>query len=302
VKECPSYTAYVEAYQEKGFSPDWRHCKRGRSNQRTANFVIEAPTSEVTLKEQRHSNNKTRKTKGTPMNLYRNRVMQSSSGHPSNTLESHQGNQFQGNPFQGNPFQGNPFQGNQMVGSLPFPHSSQILPQRLSHSFPSARNGSAPVETLNMLCDVVVAGNEKRMGGDFQKGERKRLKSLSEPSNVAGDNPVLMHRLNALGGGFPMPRWAQAATKGHNKQRNEDLRQQQRNLQIERINKMSGGFPMPRIADGKAVNVTPTSLNSYKAVWQQTHPEFQKEALSRRLERRDIKMMNRFNDKTAESD
>jgi hypothetical protein len=238
------------------------------------------------------------------MNLYRNSVVQSSSGHPSNTLESHQGN-----PFQGNPFQGNPFQGNQMVGSLPFPHSSQILPQRLSHSFPSARNGSAPVETLNMLCDVVVAGNEKRMGGDFQKGERKRLKSLSEHSNVAGDNPVLMHRLNALGGGFPMPRWAQEATKGHNTQRNEDLRQQQipirqqqRNLQIERINKMSGGFPMPRIADCKAVNVAPTSLNSYKALWQQTHPEFQKEALSRRLERRDIKMMNRFNNNTTESD
>lgn len=197
----------------------------------------------------------------------------------------------------------NPFQQNQMAGSLPVPSGySQIPTQRLSPSFPSAENDTAPGATLNMLCDVAAAGNGKRMGSDMQFGERKRVKSRAQPGKVSCDNPVLMQRLNALGGGFPMPRWAQAAaSKGDNKQRKEDLRQQQRNRQIDRVNKMSGGFPMPPMTEGKVLNVAPKSLSSFRTLWLQTNPDVQKEVLSRRLGRGDVKILNRFIANTTES-
>eukprot|EP00980_Cylindrotheca_fusiformis_P000871 scaffold229_cov136-Cylindrotheca_fusiformis.AAC.5 len=187
---------------------------------------------------------------------------------------------------------------------------AQIAPQRLTPSFPFARNGQARLGNLNVLYDAAVAGGKKRTVGESSQllmGERKRAKSrMSEARKVtASDNPVLMERLNALGGGFPMPRWARPSTnKVNSKQGSKEDMQHEKRVLLERISSLTGGFPMPPSkGDGKSVlKAGHKSFSSFKTLWHQTDPEIQKEMLSRRLERRDVRMMNRFNTTSEESD
>jgi hypothetical protein len=166
--------------------------------------------------------------------------------------------------------------GNMKMGLVQFP------PPRLQSTFPGPQplsfGGSNGVQqSLNMLCDVAVAGDQgvgKRTRDDLRKPEAyKRRKTEQSDSK---DNPVLLQRLTAMGGGFPMPKWGAGFMR----------KSKPKPLPPQMLPKTKlGAFPMPALKDrGSSMNMAP-SLSSYKALWRDTDLDLREEVLARKLER-----------------
>ncbi|CAJ1939905.1 unnamed protein product [Cylindrotheca closterium] len=74
----------------------------------------------------------------------------------------------------------------------------------------------------------------------------------------------------------------------------QEMMKERKRLELERVNNLSGGFPLPKLdADEtslgrKQQGIQPASLDTFRQVWLQTPPAYQKEVLSRRLERGDF--------------
>lgn len=185
------------------------------------------------------------------------------------------------------------------------------------------------------LTKGAIGGNNLLKGGNLNNGmdvnKRKRLSepndndtsSISKSSKTPSlEDTNLLQRLNALSGGFRMPKWARANSNGGNSSTSttttsttttsrsnrsdvnscmmgisgerkkgtslQEMMNEKKRLELERVNKLSGGFPMPRVdADEtmKGASVQRASLDGFRQVWLQTPPEYQKEVLSRRLEK-----------------
>ena len=172
----------------------------------------------------------------------------------------------------------NPIEREMMIDSSPlFSSTAVTAPQ-----FPPERLQG----TLNILCDVAVGEQcGKRVGG-FQKlhVQEKRLKIGKKTSSSETDTTMLLERLRALGGGFPMPRFT-GVVRTEETARRSDIEQQLQLLSNSKI----GSFPMPP-AKNQKVNLEPTSLYSFRLLWENTRPEFREEILSRRLERGDVEI------------
>ena len=146
---------------------------------------------------------------------------------------------------------------------------AQFPPQRIPASFQGNKLNGGLQQSLNMLCDVAVGGQMKRAAGeDIQKDTFKKAK-LDAPS-LSRENPVLMERLSALGGGFPMPKWGLG-------KRMKPKQQQPPKLPTTRL----GAFPMPPLKEQAA---KAPSLNSYKTVWQNLEHDLRKEIFARKLQ------------------
>jgi len=141
--------------------------------------------------------------------------------------------------------------------------------------------------TLNILCDVAVGEQLGKRVGDSHKlqGQEKRLKTGGKTLSSETDTAMLLERIRSLGGGFPMPRFTGALKT---EQATRDIMEQQLQLLS---NSNIGSFPMPP-AKNQKVNLEPTSLYSFRLLWENTRPEFREEILSRRLERGDVQICN----------
>lgn len=162
-------------------------------------------------------------------------------------------------------------------------------------------NAAGIQQSLNMLCDVAVAGepgsattsinnSHKR----FALGEaprpldsafKRRRTSQQAAATPPMQNPKLLERLSSLGGGFPMPKWA-GVGGGKNKEKSQ--RSHQAQLQLK---PSLGSFPMPGIQNQKHSQIG--RLDGYDALWNQHAPaaassntndyELQKEILARQF-------------------
>lgn len=157
-----------------------------------------------------------------------------------------------------------------------------------------------------MFCDVTsMAGGDKKRAasaagvasaaGAAVKSPPLFKKAKTEPTTTAAahfpkDNPLLVERVTALGGGFPMPKWAGIGKKVKAK---EDVneRQQAQAASIPPPTRI-GAFPMPPLTDCKDLSVNAPTLSSYKNLWQGTDLDVRKEILARRLHRGDVKIVN----------
>jgi hypothetical protein len=144
--------------------------------------------------------------------------------------------------------------------------------------------GGGVQQSLSMLCDVAVGdqvGKRTALDDLYKPEASKRHKS--EPGQISKENPVLMERLRALGGGFPMPNWG-----GGFKRRSKPKEVQAGPKQL--TSKL-GAFPLPPLKGRKSLNMVP-SLSSYKDLWQgTTDHELRKEILVRKLHYGNVKMM-----------
>jgi hypothetical protein len=143
-------------------------------------------------------------------------------------------------------------------------------------------NGGGIQQSLNMLCDV-AAGDQgvKRTTRDdlHSPGGSKRLKTDAFPA--VKDNPVLLERLSALGGGFPMPKWGNFGMKKSKPKAPDSPKPTPR----------IGAFPMPSLKEGQNPNLAP-SLSSYKMLWRGTDHDLRKEVLARKLQRGSVKIVD----------
>jgi hypothetical protein len=133
-----------------------------------------------------------------------------------------------------------------------------------------------------MLCDVAAGdqvGKRTALLDDLRKPEASK-RHKGEPGQISKENPVLMERLRALGGGFPMPKWG-----GFKISKPKEVRDTPKQL----TSKL-GAFPLPPLKGRKPLNVVP-SLSSYKDLWQGTDHELRKEIFARKLHYGNVKMM-----------
>lgn len=162
----------------------------------------------------------------------------------------------------------------------------QFPPQRLQATFPA---GMAGLQTpLNMLSDIATGEGNKRPATDmFGNPSAKRTKMAPMVhGNSLKNNPMLMKRLAAMSGGFPMPKWGM-----------KKVPQQQRVENAETVQKevlpRHGAFPMPGAKEQVTKKVSSSSLKSYKKLWDETDVDLREEVLARRLGRHDPAMPGR---------
>ena len=161
----------------------------------------------------------------------------------------------------------------------------QFPPPRIPSSFPGPRLVPGGIQpSLSMLCDVAVGDHIGKRGAkdDLKKSDTKRFKA--DPASLSiKDSPVLLERLSALGGGFPMPKWGGGFKKT----------QASKSVELQKkLTPRIGAFPMPPIKEGSNRNKVPTLL-SYKDLWRSTDHELRREIFSRKLQRGHVKILER---------
>jgi hypothetical protein len=183
--------------------------------------------------------------------------------------------------------------------------SQFLTPTHLMVGNNSGGGGGGLQPSLGMLCDVAGAVDLKRPAvSDNNKmlmnpkrfkpmtvAEMNHLHNASKPVPLK-DNPILLERISALGGGFPMPKWGRAmgGVGGGSKGKTPAVDATAASTAtLERLAKKQGGFPMPSLKG--RVTLEPT-LSSYKSLWTSTDSDLRREVLSRQLHRGHVKILN----------
>ncbi|KAG7343315.1 hypothetical protein IV203_021260 [Nitzschia inconspicua] len=140
-----------------------------------------------------------------------------------------------------------------------------------------SQSGTAPPNNLN------VSSFASSSVSSFPQSKKARVDKTSQDDNSA----LMMQRLNAMNGGFPMPRWS-AFLKGESTT-STMTKAVEISKSLDIPPSSIGAFPMPRVKDDdKPSSFTEDPvLTSFQQVWDQHDGdvELQKEILARKLEK-----------------
>lgn len=157
--------------------------------------------------------------------------------------------------------------------------------------------------------------------------KQKTILDTNKDSNnndkmLDGSNPLLMHRLSSLSGGFPMPKFSGGQSFGRKDSNNSTSflssrqRQQQQLQQLIISSTKIGAFPMPPLKVQRRTEHFSPPLHAYRKLWDEecvgdnkgvshgtttnstivtTNVEFQRELFSRRLQAGTVKVEGKIN-------